>query len=236
MPDLIFSEPVNNDNSENTESDAAEPEIFRASPDILPRDTVHCYPARKSIITGRRITTVFLGAVLLSASVFFLLPESRSITLMAFTSAGFIICLVVFLQSFLIAKYRVALDYVNKEVVLRYQFQKICIPFEDFDTRAGKPDEAQMQLSRMFLRATKVAPKYLILDNVRESACYQTSSKDLASPEDFDQLKAEAENIRDVYRGKPEPEPEPVKEEDEMTRIINSALSDKPKNIDEQGK
>lgn len=235
MPDLTFSEPDSLD-SDAAIPDAAEPEIIRPAPDILPKDTVHCYPARKSIIIRRRVISVVLGAVLLAASVFFLLPQSRSIGLMAFAAGGFAVCLIVFLQSFLIAKYRVALDYVNNEVVLRYQFQKICIPFTDFDTRAGKPDDAQMQFSRMFLRATRIAPKYLILDNVRESACYQTSSKDLASPEDFDQLKAEAENIRDVYRGKPEPEPEPVKEEDEMTRIINSALSDKPKNIDEQGK
>ena len=220
-------------NTGDVSTDWNEPEVIRLSADTLPKDTVHCYPASKSLIDRRRLITCLAGAVFLAALVYFLLPDSQSIVLAVFSAAGFILCLLVFLQSFLIAEYRVAIDYGKQEVVLRYQFQKISIPFEDFDTREGKPYDSEAQLSRIFLRATKAVPRYLILDNVRESACYQTTSKDLASSEDFDQLKADAENIRDVFRGRPKETPEPLPEEDEMTRIINSALADKPKNIDE---
>ena len=41
--------------------------------------------------------------------------------------------------------------------------------------------------------------QYLVLDNVFDEACYQTSSKDLASAEDFNQLKEEALAIADAY-------------------------------------
>ena len=221
------------ESTKDTSSDWGEPELIRLSADMLPKDTVHCYPAGKSLIDRRRLISCITGAAFLAALVFFLLPDSRSILAAVLSAVGLIICLLVFAQSFLIAGFRVAIDYGKQEVVLRYQFQKIRIPFEDFDTREGKPDDTAAQLSRVFLRATKVAPRYLILDNVRASACYQTTSNDLASSEDFDQLKADAENIRDVFQGKPKEKPAPVPEEDEMTRIINSALSDKPKNIDE---
>jgi len=230
MPDDISSDTVN---TVHTFEEEERPEIIRASADILPKDTVHCFPARKSLILRRRVVAGVLGIVYLIAAVFFLLPDSGSLVLMGFASAGVIICVLVFVQSFLIESFRVALDYEKNEVVLRYLFQKIRIPFDDFDTREGKPEEAEVQLQRVFLRATKIQPKYLILDNIRESACYQTSSKDLSGQEDFDMLKREAENIRDVYRGIPEAMHEPELEEDEMARIINSALADKPKNIDE---
>lgn len=220
-------------NAGEIRTDWNEPELIRLSADTLPKDTVHCYPAKKSLIVRRRLISGISGTAFLASLVFFLLPDSLSIVSAVISTIGFIICLLVFLQSFLITGFRVAIDYGKQEVVLRYQFQKIRIPFEDFDTREGKQDDTEAQLSRVFLRATKVASKYLILDNVRESACYQTTSKDLASPEDFDQLKADVENIRNVFRGKPSEPLEPVLEEDEMTRIINSALADKPKNIDE---
>ena len=233
MPEDNSSDTPGKENTGDISTDWDEPELIRLSADTLPKDTVHCYPASKSLIDRRRLITGIAGTAFLLSLVFFLLPDFQSIVSAFFSAAGFIVCLLVFLQSYLIAGFRVAIDYGKQEVVLRYQFQKIRIPFEDFDTREGRQDDKEAQLSRVFLRATKVAPKYLILDNVRASACYQTTSKDLASFEDFDQLKADAEKIRNVFRGIPKEKPEPLPEEDEMTRIINSALSDKPKNIDE---
>ena len=41
--------------------------------------------------------------------------------------------------------------------------------------------------------------QYLVLDNVFDEACYQTSSKDLASVEDFTKLKEESLAIADAY-------------------------------------
>jgi len=217
----------------DSEFEEDEPVLIKSSPAILPKDTVHCYPAKRSVIMIRRVITCILACSFLAAALYFLLPGSFSIGLMGFAAAGAVICILVFIQTFLIASYRVALDYVKSEVVLRYHFQNIRISFHDFDTREGEPDLTEKQLSRIFLRPSKAAVKYLILDDVRASACYQTTSKDLASLEDFFQLKAEVENIRDVYRGKPDFPAEPVFEEDEMTRIINSARTDQPKNIDE---
>lgn len=213
--------------------DLKEKEFIKASPDSLPKDTVHCFPANKKTIILRRIVTAVLGLAFCAACVYFLLPASRSIGLTGFSIAGAIICILVFAQTFLIASYRVALDYTINEVVLRYQFTKIRIPFEDFDTREGKPDQASSLLTTLQKSSSKPPVKYLILDNVRESACYQTTSKDLASLEDYDQLEMEAKSIRDVYRGIPDAPSAKIDEDDEMARIINSAMSDNPKNIDE---
>ncbi len=223
---------MSEDNS-GAATDVSEVELEKLSPDILPKNTVHCYPSRKALILRRRVITIVLGLVFLLATVYFLLPSNMSVVLAGFAGVGAIICILVFIQTFLIASYRVALDYEKDEVVLRYMFQKIHIPFLDFDTREGAPDRAEAQLSRIFLRPQKIAVRYLILDNVRDSACYQTSSKDLAGEDDFNQLKAEAENIRDVFKGRPTLPPEPEPEEDEMTKIINAARKDEPKNIDE---
>lgn len=203
--------------------------------EMLPVNTVHCFPARKSLILRRRVISGILGAGFLCGAVFFLQPGSFSIGLSAFAAIGLIGSILVFAQSFLIASYRVALDYEMNEVVLRYQFQKIRIPFDDFDTRDGQPDQAASLLSKLSAGGKKDAVRYLILDNVRESACYQTTSKDLDGTEDFSKLKAEAENIRDAYRGKPDSPVEPETDEDEMTKIIRSARSDQSKDIDETG-
>ena len=208
-------------------------ETDRIPSKILPRDVVHCFPANKSVILRRRVVSVVFGMVFLAGVVFFILPASFSLGLAVFAFVGFIVCILVIIQSFLIASYRVALDYEQREVVLRYQFQKIRIPFDDFDTREGQPDRAQTVLSSLPLITTKVPANYLILDNVRESACYQTANTDLASQEDFVQLKSEAENIRNTFRGKPEATPAPTSDDDELSKIINSALSDTPKNVDE---
>ncbi|MEI8200358.1 MAG: hypothetical protein WCG21_09865 [Eubacteriales bacterium] len=232
MTDEVSSDTCSTEKTNDPITGEQSPESITISPDTLPKDTVHCYPARKSLIFRRRICSVILGLGFIALTVYFLLPESRSFGLAGFSAAGVIICLLVFIQSVLIASYRVALDYGKKEVVLRYQFQKIRIPFDDFDTREGKPDRAQELMPLLNMKAVKEVVRYLILDNVRDSACYQTTSKDLSGPADFDQLKMEAENVRDVYRGKPDAPKEPELEEDEMTRIINSARTDKPKNID----
>jgi hypothetical protein len=227
---------VNTGVNTNENADANTENIIKLSPDTLPKNTVHCYPAKKALILRRRVISFVLGLGFLLATIYFFIPANLSFVLAGFAGVDTIICVLVFIQTFLIASYRVALDYEKNEVVLRYMFQKIHIPFEDFDTKEGQPDRAEAQLSRIFLRPQQAAVRYLILDNVRESACYQTTSKDLAGNEDFNQLKIEAENIRDVFRGRPSLPPEPVPEEDEMTRIINSALKDEPKNIDEKGK
>ena len=89
-------------------------------------------------------------------------------------------------------------------------------------------------MSSLTALSGKTPVKYLILDNVRESACYQTSNKDLDCEEDFNRLKVEAEDIRDVYRGKLQ-EPVKLDSEDEMDRIIQNAMSDQSKNIDGKG-
>jgi len=232
MTDDFSSDTFNMKKTDDPTTGEQGPESITISADTLPKDTVHCYQARKSLIFRRRIISGILGLGLIAMMAFFLLPDSRSIGLAGFSAAGVVICLLVYIQSVLIASYRVALDYGKKEVVLRYQFQKIRIPFDNFDTREGKPDRAQEMMPLMNMKATKEVVRYLILDNVRDSAMYQTTSKDLASQKDFDQLKTESENIRDIYRGKPDAPIGPEPEEDEMTRIINSARADKPKNID----
>lgn len=191
----------------------------------LPADVVHCFPASGQIIARRRVMSVLFGIAFLIGTVFFLLPDSRSFFLAFFTAAGMVGCFLVLIQSFLISSYRVAVDYVNREIVLRYQFQRIHIPFADFDTREGKPDRAEAILTTSPLGRGKPAVRYLILDDVRASACYQTTTKDLSGIEDFERLKSEAEKIRDVCRGKPE-EKKTHGEEDEMDKIIQTALSD----------
>ncbi len=215
---------------------AVEPEAVRikASPDILPKNTVHCFPARKSVITRRRILSVLCFALLAAGAVYFLLPASMSIGFFVLCLLGCAVAGTVFAHTFLIAGYRVALDYTEEQVVLRYMFQKIRIPFADFDTRTGTPDRAESMMSSLTALSGKTPVKYLILDNVRESACYQTSNKDLDCEEDFNRLKVEAEDIRDVYRGKLQ-EPVKLDSEDEMDRIIQNAMSDQSKNIDGKG-
>lgn len=232
MTDEVTSDTVNAGNAAGSTAEAAESENIRTLPDTLPKDTIHCYPARKSMIIRRRIISGVLGIGFIALLVFFLLPDSWSPGLAGFSAAGIIICFLVIIQSFLISSYRVALDYGKTQIILRYQFQKIYIPFEDFETREGKPDRAQELMPLLNRKTNKEIVRYLILDNIRDSAMYQTTSKDLASQTDFNQLKMEAENIRDTYRGKPDTPKEELAE-DEMTRIINAARADKPKNIDE---
>jgi hypothetical protein len=107
-----------------------------------------------------------------------------------------IISILVFAQSFLIAKFRVAVDYNEKNVVLRYRYSKIAIPFENFDGRDGTPDQAEALIDKNF---KKDATYYLVLDDVFEDACYQTSSSDLESVDDFKQLREECFAIAEAY-------------------------------------
>jgi hypothetical protein len=212
----------------------AEAARIKASPDILPRNTVHCFPARKSVIVRRRVLSVLFFLLLAAGAVYFMLPASASIGFFVLCLLGCAAAGTVFAHTFLIAGYRVALDYTEEQVVLRYMFQKIRIPFADFDTRAGAPDRAETMMTNLTSLSGKAPVKYLILDNVRESACYQTTDKDLDGEEDFLRLKAEAGDIRDVFRGKL-PEPVKLDTEDEMDRIIQNAMSDQTKNIDGKG-
>ncbi len=108
-----------------------------------------------------------------------------------------IITILVFIQTFLIAKYWVAVDYNLKRIVLRYRFSLITIPFESFDAREGEPDKAEALLNSVDHSSSKVA--YLVLDDVFDEACYQTSTKDLASREDFYQLKDDCFAIAEAY-------------------------------------
>jgi hypothetical protein len=199
----------------------------------LPQNVVHCFPASGTVILRRRVLSVLFGLLFIAGSVFFLLPDATSIVLSIASMIGAISCILILAQSFLIASYRVALDYEQNEVVLRYQFQKIKIPFEDFDTRDGEPDRVQAAWSSLPVKSRKTPAKFLILDNVRDSACYQTANHDLASEEDFDTLKAEAETIRNFFRGKPKELAFTSEEEDEFAKIIASARADTTKNIDE---
>jgi hypothetical protein len=107
-----------------------------------------------------------------------------------------IVSILVFCQTFLVAKYRVAVDYNEKAVVLRYRYSTISIPFENFDGRVGKPDEAQALIDKNF---NKGVNEYLVLDDVFQDACYQTSMTDLESAEDFRKLRGDCFAIADAY-------------------------------------
>ena len=164
----------------------------------LPKEGVHCFPANESQIKNRRIITVILMVVFIAlAAVFCLVLANKQYILGAVCGVGFLISLLVFIQSFMIEKFRVAIDYNEKKLVLRYKFSLIDIPFDSFDAREGEPDKAEEMLNNAVNKGS--VTQYLILDNVFDEACYQTSSKDLASAEDFNQLKEEALAIADAY-------------------------------------
>ena len=165
----------------------------------LPQSGVHCYPASGSKIMRNRIVSaiVFLASAGLGG---YLLTQGSALYITPFLFAGLlfivaVIMILVFCQTFLSAKYRVAVDYNEKKIYLRYRYSKIAIPFENFDGRKGAPDKAE----RMLDNASGSANEYLILDDVFEDACFQTSAKDLASREDFEQLKADCFAIAEAY-------------------------------------
>lgn len=186
-----------------SEKEEKEFEISQEELDKLPKDTVHCFPASKSQILKRRIITLAIATLDCAAVGYLLVGKTQpSPLLWGVFGAILVICLVVFIHTFVIAKYRVALDYKNKEVALRYMFSKITIPFDSFDARDGEADRAMQLLQNSTLGANMERVHYLVLDNVYEEVCYQTSSKDLASQEDFDLLAKEAKQIASVFKAK----------------------------------
>ncbi len=189
--------------------------------DTLPTDCVRCFPARRSQILGRRIATIILIALSISGIFGFTLVR-REWLMVAISIVILVPSILVFIHTFLIASYRVALDYAEKKVILRYMFRKITIAFSNFECRDGKPDQADQLLS--FAQSRNGPIGYLILDDVGADACYQTTSKDLDGMADFLRLKSEAVMIQAMYRGLP---PAPIHEEteDEMDRIIKNATS-----------
>ena len=165
----------------------------------LPKDGVHCYPANASKIARNRILSVIFFVLGVFLVLIGLLKVSDNIVKLALLVVGglsAIISILVFAQSFLIAKFRVAVDYNEKNVVLRYRYSKIAIPFENFDGRDGSPDQAEALIDKNF---KKDETFYLVLDDVFEDACYQTSSSDLESLDDFKQLRDEAFAIAEAY-------------------------------------
>ena len=161
----------------------------------LPQEGVHCFAANAKQISTRRIVTVILMVAFLALAIVGLVLSETNYIMIGIGACGLIISLLVFCQTFLIAKYRVAVDYNEKKIVLRYRYSLITIPFENFDARDGDADRAEEMLNN----AGGQVVSYLILDNVFDEACFQTSTKDLASKEDFEQLKSEAFAIADAY-------------------------------------
>ena len=165
----------------------------------LPKEGVHCYPANPSKITRNRVLSVIFCILGVFLILFGLLKVTDNIIKLALLVVGglsTLISILVFAQSFLIAKFRVAVDYNEKNVVLRYRYSKIAIPFENFDGRDGSPDQAEAIIDKNF---KKNATFYLVLDDVFEDACYQTSSSDLESVDDFKQLREECFAIAEAY-------------------------------------
>ncbi len=165
----------------------------------LPKEGVHCYPANPSKITRNRVLSVIFCVIGVFLVFFGLLKVTDNIVKIALLVVGglsALISILVFAQSFLIAKFRVAVDYNEKNVVLRYRYSKIAIPFENFDGRDGTPDQAEALIDKNF---KKDQTFYLVLDDVFEDACYQTSSSDLESVDDFKQLREECFAIAEAY-------------------------------------
>ena len=165
----------------------------------LPQEGVHCYPgSAKKINRNRIVSAIFCLALVAGTAACFLLANGNYTLLLlgGVCAIGVIVSILVFCQTFLVAKYRVAVDYNEKAVVLRYRYSTISIPFENFDGREGKPDEAQALIDKNF---NKGGNEYLILDDVFQDACYQTSMTDLESAEDFRKLRDDCFAIADAY-------------------------------------
>ncbi|MCR4688551.1 MAG: hypothetical protein K5745_03260 [Saccharofermentans sp.] len=166
---------------------------------LLPQEGVHCYPGSKAKINRNRMISAICCVAFVVGAILCFLKASGN---MVFIIAGAIfailaVCMVlVFCQTFLVAKYRVAVDYNEKSIVLRYRYSQIKIPFENFDARQGKPDEAEAMIDKNFGSGNN---EYLVLDDVFQDACYQTSANDLESREDFNSLKADCLAIADAY-------------------------------------
>ncbi len=163
----------------------------------LPKEGLHCFPANTKQIKTRRIVTVVLFIISLALVIVSFCLKNKNYPLGIIAAIVLVVCAFVFAQTFLIEKYRVAIDYSAKQLVLRYRFSLIPIPFESFDARDGEPDKAEALLETASKNPQKV--HYLVLDNVFDEACFQTSSKDLASSEDFFKLREESFAIAEAY-------------------------------------
>ena len=168
----------------------------KAKIEKLPSEGVHCFPASGKQITVRRVISGILFLAFGALAVFGFIKMGSLLPAAIIACVGALITLLVFVQSFLIAKYRVAVDYNEKNVVLRFRFSTIKIPFENFDAREGEPDRAEALVDKN-MGGEKAM--YLVLDNVFEDACFQTSTRDLASREDFLKLREETFAIADAY-------------------------------------
>ncbi len=204
----------------------------QAKVNALPKEGVHCFPASGKQINSRRIITGILFLVFAAIAVYGFLKMDTLLPAAIVGVIGAIVVIFVFVQTFLIAKYRVAIDYNEKCVVLRFRYSTIKIPFESFDARDGSPDKAE-QLIDNNLGSSKA--QYLILDNVFEDACFQTSTRDLASREDFNQLRDEAFAIAEAYGARDsedkvrfwnESEKQSDLDDDDLEDIIEQARSE----------
>ena len=167
--------------------------------DKLPKEGVHCYAGNPGKITRNRVVSLILFVLSAALAVFGFIKAGNGMVMLVLGGLGVLlaICFIlVFCQTFLVAKFRVAVDYNNKNIVLRYRYSKILIPFENFDARDGSPDQTEAIIDKNF---NKSGNAYLILDDVFEDACYQTSIADLESKEDFEKLKADCVAIADAY-------------------------------------
>lgn len=198
------------------------------SPDMLPKNTVHCYPANPSQVLRRRIIALLLIILCVAGIVFFLQPDTLSYAFVALIGIALVSVILVFAQTFLIAGYRIAVDYNSNEVVLRYMFRKLKIPFAEFDSREGEPDKAQKLMNQANIGGGKPQKMYLILDNVHDSACYQTSSYDLASTSDFLKLKEETSLISKIYgaQEKLNAEKKTFDDEENVNEIVRDAMAE----------
>ena len=165
----------------------------------LPKEGVHCYAGNPGKIMRNRIVSIVLLLASVALAVFGFINAKNGVVMIALGGVGVVLAvcfILVFCQTFLVSKFRVAVDYNEKNIVLRYRYSKIAIPFENFDGRDGSPDQAEALIDKNF---KEEANAYLVLDDVFEDACYQTSIADLESKEDFEKLKADCFAIADAY-------------------------------------
>ncbi len=217
-----------------TEEDIVLPSISEAekiSADSLPQGTVHCFPANPKQILIRRIVTVIVILLCVAGAIYALMSNPINYYILFLIALAFIVSALVFIQTFLIAGFRVAVDYEQNEVVLRYMFRKLKIPFMEFDSREGEPDKTQKAISRLSSNSGVQQRMYLILDNVHDDACYQTSSYDLASVSDFLKLKEEADLISRTFKARERFEAE-QKAQAELEAADEAGESDEDDEID----
>ena len=165
----------------------------------LPKDGVHCYAGNPGKIMRNRIVSIIFFLLSGALAAFGFINAKNGVIMLALGGVGILLAvcfILVFCQTFLVAKFRVAVDYNEKNIVLRYRYSKILIPFENFDARDGAPDQAEAIIDKNF---KKEGNAYLVLDDVFEDACYQTSISDLESKDDFNKLKADCFAIAEAY-------------------------------------